>query len=166
MSGGTYRGKVKAIPYLLSMTLASIPPPTLSSHHYPLILDYQYHQAIMPNSPTPNAPKDYDELIKLLENDTKVKVAGQLPACLVRLRADKQVSMLTVSYGERSCRNQSSCLVSSRMDSSDSVPLSLDGIVCRPLAVFPSILSLHHMAKPVHISARPLSPLARQYGAV
>jgi hypothetical protein len=34
----------------------------------------------MPNSPTPNAPKDYDELIKLLENDTKVKVAGQLSA--------------------------------------------------------------------------------------
>jgi hypothetical protein len=32
----------------------------------------------MPNSPTPNAPKDYDELIKLLENDTKVKVAGKL----------------------------------------------------------------------------------------
>jgi hypothetical protein len=32
----------------------------------------------MPNSPTPNAPKDYDELVKLLENDTKVKVAGKL----------------------------------------------------------------------------------------
>jgi hypothetical protein len=31
----------------------------------------------MPNSPTANAPKDYDELIKLLENDTKVKVAGK-----------------------------------------------------------------------------------------
>lgn len=31
----------------------------------------------MPNSPTPNAPKNYDEIVKLLENDTKVKVAGQ-----------------------------------------------------------------------------------------
>lgn len=31
----------------------------------------------MPNSPTANAPKDYDELVKLLENDTKVKVAGE-----------------------------------------------------------------------------------------
>jgi len=35
-------------------------------------------ELIMPNSSTPNAPKDYDELIKLLENDTKVKVAGKL----------------------------------------------------------------------------------------
>jgi hypothetical protein len=31
----------------------------------------------MPNSPTPNAPKNYDEIVKLLEDDTKVKVAGQ-----------------------------------------------------------------------------------------
>lgn len=30
----------------------------------------------MPPSPTPNAPKNYEELEKLLADDTKVKVAG------------------------------------------------------------------------------------------
>jgi hypothetical protein len=37
--------------------------------------------------------------------------------------------MLMVSLEERSCRNQNSCLASSRMDSLDSALLSLDGTV-------------------------------------
>lgn len=36
----------------------------------------------MPSSPTPNAPTNYEELEKLLADDTKVKVAGQYPLSL------------------------------------------------------------------------------------
>lgn len=92
----------------------------------------------MPNSPTPNAPKDYDELIKLLDNDTKVKVAGNLSFLpSVELKADRQVSTWMVSSEERSCRNPNSFHVSSRMVNSDFAQSSLDGIVglpCCPLA--------------------------------
>lgn len=53
--------------------------------------------------------------------------------------------MLMVSSEERSCRNQSSCLVSSRMDNLDSAPSSLDGIVSLSPAYlrcpFPSTLA-------------------------
>ena len=31
----------------------------------------------MSSIPTPNAPKTYDELVELLKNDNKVKVAGE-----------------------------------------------------------------------------------------
>ena len=57
------------------------------THSFTLLPLASYHNHIMPNSPTPNAPKDYDELIKLLENDTKVKVAGELRSFNGEIRA-------------------------------------------------------------------------------
>ena len=84
---GKYRGKVMNTPISLSMTLAY---PSYTSYYSlssspSLLLPTS---TTMPNSPTPNAPRDYDELIKLLENDTKVKVAGEL---LISFRKEQEL---------------------------------------------------------------------------